>query len=335
MDPLRVAISDAWAIPDPERLPWMKALRRRFDVRLVGMDDGADVLFHADFGHDHWRFKGLKVYFSGENMLPDPWQHDFALTSLHRPGDGRHFRIPEFLYAIPGPEALLRPDGYDAVGELASKTGFCSFVVSNPRGSERNRLFRMLHRRRGVASGGRHFNNVGGPVRDKHAFTAAHRFSLCFENTVGAGYTTEKLTDAFLARSVPIYWGNPDVAIDFNPRAMICAHDFPTLEDVAEHVLRVEADESLLLSYLREPPLPGNRVSPALRLEGLDDALSAFLRSGTPPGERRYRRRRLREHCYRSPASQTLHALRSRAESLAWKFGQALRRVARATGSRP
>lgn len=331
MDPLRVAISDGWTIDDPDRLPWMQALRRRFRVELVPMDAGAHVLFHSDFGRDHWRFPGLKVYFTGENMLPDPWQHDFALTSLHRPGDARHFRIPEFLYAIPGPDALVRPADFDAEREMRRKDGFCSFVVSNPRGAERNRTFRLLDRRRGVASGGRHFNNVGGPVPDKAAFARRFRFSLCFENTVGAGYTTEKLTDAYLARSVPIYWGNPEVGRDFNRASMICAHDFPALEDLAEHVLRVDADESSYLAYLREPPLPGNAVGPELRLEGLPDALEGFLRSGARPGERRYRRRRLREHCYRSPVEQSLHALRSRVEGLAWRFGTALRRVSGAS----
>ena len=328
MQPLRVAISDAWRMDDPSRLPWMRALRERFEVTLVAAGERPDVLFHSDFGREHWGFDGLKVYFTGENMLPDPWQHDFALTSLHRPGDARHYRIPEFLYAIPGPESLVRPADFDARRELRAKEGFCSFVVSNPRGSERNRTFRMLDRRRGVASGGRHFNNVGGPVPDKAAFARRYRFSLCFENTVGSGYTTEKLTDAFLALSVPIYWGNPDVARDFNPASMICAHDFPTLEDLAEHVLRVDADEDACLAYLREPPLRGNAVDPSLRLDGLPDALHSFLVSGARPGERRYRRRRLREHCYGSPVEQSLHALRSRAEGLAWRLGQAFRRVA-------
>ncbi|MFM8697385.1 MAG: glycosyltransferase family 10 domain-containing protein, partial [Phycisphaerales bacterium] len=194
----------------------MHALRRRFDVEVVPIEASADVLFFSDFGTGHFRHQGLKVWFSCENMLPDPHQSDFALTSLHRPGDPRHFRIPEFLYAIDSPDALVRPSGFDAAAEARAKRHFWSFVVSNPRGRERNALFRALDARRGVRSGGRHYNNVGGPVRDKQAFLAECRFAICFENTEAGGYTTEKLTDAFLARTVPIYWGNPDVARDFD-----------------------------------------------------------------------------------------------------------------------
>ncbi|MFM8733290.1 MAG: glycosyltransferase family 10 domain-containing protein, partial [Phycisphaerales bacterium] len=283
---LRVAVSDVSAGADPMRMPWMHALRRRFDVEVVPIEASADVLFFSDFGTGHFRHQGLKVWFSCENMLPDPHQSDFALTSLHRPGDPRHFRIPEFLYAIDSPDALVRPSGFDAAAEARAKRHFCSFGVSNPRGRERNALFRALDARRGVRSGGRHYNNVGGPVRDKRAFVAECRFAICFENTEASGYTTEKLTDAFLARTVPIYWGNPDVAHDFDPRSMVLAYDFPSPEALADKVLALDRDESAYAACLAASPLRGNAVGPDLRLDGLDAVLHGWLTSGTVPGRR-------------------------------------------------
>jgi hypothetical protein len=321
---LRVAVSDVFPGVDPGPMPWMRALRRRFDVQRVGLGGSPDVLFFSDFGTEHWGFPGLKVWFSMENMLPDPHQSDFALTSLHRPGDPRHFRIPEFLYAIESPESLVRPAGFDAAAEARAKRHFCSFVVSNPRGRERNALFRVLDARRGVRSGGRHYNNVGGPVRDKQAFLAGCRFAICFENTEASGYTTEKLTDAFLARTVPIYWGNPDVARDFDPRSMILAHDFPSPEALADHVLAIDRDESAYAACLAASPLRGNAVGPDLRLDGLDAVLHGWLTSGALPGRRVNRRRRLREHCYASPLAQTWDNLRARADSKLWKLRHAL-----------
>ena len=35
------------------------------------------------------------------------------------------------------------------------------------------------------------------------------------------GYISEKLIDAFLCRTVPIYWGAPDIAEWFDPAGMI------------------------------------------------------------------------------------------------------------------
>ncbi|MFM8872384.1 MAG: glycosyltransferase family 10 domain-containing protein, partial [Phycisphaerales bacterium] len=284
---LRIAVSDAWGGADPARMPWMHSLRARFRVEVVDVGDAPEVLFFSDFGTGHFRHQGLKVWFSCENMLPDPHQSDFALTSLHRPGDPRHFRIPEFLYAIDSPDALVRPSGFDAAAEARTKRHFCSFVVSNPRGRERNALFHALDARRGVRSGGRHYNNVGGPVRDKRAFVAECRFAICFENTEASGYTTEKLTDAFLARTVPIYWGNPDVAHDFDPRSMVLAYDFPSPEALADKVLALDRDESAYAACLAASPLRGNAVGPDLRLDGLDAVLHGWLTSGTVPGRRR------------------------------------------------
>jgi alpha(1,3/1,4) fucosyltransferase len=46
------------------------------------------------------------------------------------------------------------------------------------------------------------------------------------ENSYFPGYSTEKLTDPFVARSVPIYKGDPRVAEWFNPKAFINLADF-------------------------------------------------------------------------------------------------------------
>ncbi|MFM9168775.1 MAG: hypothetical protein ACKOTD_01250, partial [Phycisphaerales bacterium] len=66
-----VAVSDVSAGADPMRMPWMHALRRRFDVEVVPIDASSDVLFFSDFGTGHIRHQGLKVWLSCENMLPD------------------------------------------------------------------------------------------------------------------------------------------------------------------------------------------------------------------------------------------------------------------------
>ena len=52
---------------------------------------------------------------------------------------------------------------------------------------------------------------------------APYRYSLVIENVRERGYFTEKLVDALLCRTVPIYWGAPDIAEHFDPAGlMIC-----------------------------------------------------------------------------------------------------------------
>ena len=83
----------------------------------------------------------------------------------------------------------------------------------------------------------------------------AYKFAVSFESSLGAGYTSEKICLAFRANAVPIYWDNPDIVQDYCAESFINAHDFPSLEALVEHVLKVDADDDLYLSYLAAPRL--------------------------------------------------------------------------------
>lgn len=56
---------------------------------------------------------------------------------------------------------------------------------------------------------------------------APYRFSVVIENTRNAGYFTEKLIDALLCETIPIYWGAPDITDHFDTESMIIceSHD--------------------------------------------------------------------------------------------------------------
>jgi hypothetical protein len=112
-----------------------------------------------------------------------------------------------------------------------------------------------------VDSGGRLYNNLDGPVTDKLALVKASKFTIAFENDSRPGYTTEKLSQPMEALSVPIYWGNPLVHLDFNPRSFINVHDFPNLEAAVERVMEVDRNDELYAEYLRQPWYHDNRVN--------------------------------------------------------------------------
>ena len=50
-----------------------------------------------------------------------------------------------------------------------------------------------------------------GEVADKRDTLRRFRFALCIENTVFPGYISEKIFDAMLARTIPLYLGAPDI----------------------------------------------------------------------------------------------------------------------------
>jgi hypothetical protein len=319
MAPLRIAFSD-WiggTHPTVERMLRLLAARRE----IVRSDfDDADLLIYSDFGERHWDFKGIKVYLTGENMLPDFDQCDLAYSPVEMANDSRAVRFPYYAQALPELGSLVRPADYDASPFLDRK-GFACFVASNPRGSVRNRFFRSLHRRKPVVSAGRHFNNTGKPLADKLRLLNDFRFNLAFENTSSPGYVTEKLVEPLLAGSIPIYWGAPDVSRDFNLGCMINVADFVSDKAAIKHILEVDADHQARLALLSTPPFRANQEPACLSDDYLVAPLLALLDAGTKPGARRYRHRTLREHAYSSPLQQRLVSLACRLDGMLWKLG--------------
>jgi hypothetical protein len=50
-----------------------------------------------------------------------------------------------------------------------------------------------------------------GRAGSKPAVLGAHKFAICFENSILQGWITEKIFDCFFAGAVPVYWGAPDI----------------------------------------------------------------------------------------------------------------------------
>ena len=153
---------------------------------------------------------------------------------------------------------------------------FCNYVISNAvSGCERGIMIEKLSEYKELASGGRYHNNVGGPVADKIDFAIGYKFSLAFENSGARGYTTEKIMEAFASETVPIYWGNPDIAKEFDPGSFINCHDFDSFDEAVEFIKKVDSDDELYLEMVKTPMIrEGSEAAKCL-----DEAyLSDFLR---------------------------------------------------------
>jgi glycosyltransferase involved in cell wall biosynthesis len=99
---------------------------------------------------------------------------------------------------------------------------------------------------------------------------ASYKFVVAFENDNKAGYVTEKLGLAFLAGSVPIYWG-PSTEHIFSNESYVRCHE---LEACARRVKRLDGDD-LLYERMRNAPKV-NDLS-ILQASNLTDALIARL----------------------------------------------------------
>jgi alpha(1,3/1,4) fucosyltransferase len=250
---LKVGFTDLWPNANPERSFLLRALRETTPAVVTAPDD-ADVLFFSVFGLQHANFVGTKIQYSGENTRPRWSETDFHIGCNHL-ADPRHLRFP--FYA-----AVMIPSQWSAPplepGPPWRDREFCLFLVSHET-RRRVAAFEALSRYRPVTSAGNVRRTVRPPdlePRDgrwrpsKLLYQRNFRFTIAYEHTAAAGYTSEKLIDALLAGTIPIYWGNPRVDEDVHPECFINSTDFESLEHLVDHVRRVDTDEELASTYL-------------------------------------------------------------------------------------
>ena len=120
-----------------------------------------------------------------------------------------------------------------------------------------------LIRRIKVASYGRVLPTVSAAgtiaTRDARlAVSARHKFTLAFENSIAPDYVSDKLFDVWIAGSVPVYLGAPNVA-EFAPAAhsYIDVADFAGPQELAnflKHLDRHDEEYEAYLEWKRSGP---------------------------------------------------------------------------------
>jgi len=236
-------------------------LGMRFKVELD--NENPDFLIFGDrnFGNDNMTFdreKVTKIFYTGENQRHGAYDCDYAITFDHD-YNPYHFRMPLYVIYLWALKHVHKTD-YDKNSILKNnikpKKDFCSFVVKNGNPKERNKFFDMLSEYKKIDSGGPHKKNIKEELDGEVAkinFLSSRKFNLCFESYSHPGYVTEKILHAFLAGTVPIYWGSETIEADFNPKAFINAHNFKSFEDLVEYVKYVDQNDEMYEMIVNQP----------------------------------------------------------------------------------
>ena len=237
---------------------WLyKTLTKNFNV--VECDD-ADYIICSCFDlYNYCETNQIRIMFSGENYVPDFNLIDYAVSSYPIQFGDRNFFLPASLWGYDGIRSSLenRHNCFNTE-TLLNKTNFANLIASyDSENNMRSKLFMELSKYKQIDSPGKLFNNCDFQVRfqdnSKIDFQKKCKFSLCIESAINRGFNTEKITDAFYAETIPIYYGDPDISSIFNPKAFINIADFDTIEDAVNHIIRVDNDDNLYLEMLNEP----------------------------------------------------------------------------------
>jgi alpha(1,3/1,4) fucosyltransferase len=228
----------------------------------VQISEKPDFLFYHESTDEHLQYDCIKIFYTGENVSPNFNLCDYAIGFDWLDFGDRYYRFPIYLNAIfYRPDELSQSAALDwtqpanlTKEELHSKTEFCSFVYSNYKGEKaRYDLFNTLSTYKKVNAGGKYLNNVGGPVQNKLDFEMKHKFSIACENSSRSGYTTEKIIGSLMAKTIPIYWGDPDIGKQFNEKRFINCHNFNSFDEVLNRVKEIDNDDDLFLKIVNEP----------------------------------------------------------------------------------
>lgn len=266
---------------DPHQQSYFRRLCERYDIDETGTPD---FIIDGGLSFHHIRTDCVKILLCSENIVPDFNLYDYAVGCYDLNFGDRYVRIPWFPFYDAYPSLPNRTPPSD--NELLNRK-FCSFVVSNAIFADpiRAAFFRKLSTYKAVDSGGSFLNNVGGPVPDKIAFCRNYKFNIAFENSSSPGYTTEKIMEAYLANSVPIYFGNPTVETDFNPDSMIRIRSEKDFEPAINRILELDRNDQ---EYLRVCKAPCCAVLDPLYYQNkLDQFLFAILDQDPASARRR------------------------------------------------
>ena len=220
----------------------------------------ANVLLEAGNPNEHihnlkeWIYK---INFVGEPALPQSEKYDLVLTSVNNvknivdlPLAISYIHCNNFL-----PMLFNRPTIHNI------PTNFCTFIVSNPKCDVRNKIFEKLNHYKKVSSMGRYANNTGHnitfPYWSQEFFNVLgnHKFMICCENTKMETYSTEKIVNPYLGRTVPIYWGSHNIKNIFNPDSMLFLEDETeeSMLKLIEQIIELDNNDEKYLEFINRP----------------------------------------------------------------------------------
>lgn len=200
------------------------------DFEFIESDKPDFVLF-GPYGNNIPK-KGdyVRIGYFCENMIPDMDSCEWAF-GIPLEQEIKHPNYKRIQWHGLNPVSLIKDLSDNEIDQIINqKKSFCNFLYSH-KVPYREEFFRQLSKYKKVDAPGKSMNNMpsidslyqGNIWERKRQFLSPYKFTIAFENYAYPGYQTEKLYDAMLVNSLPIYLGDSNIDEIFNTNSFLNA----------------------------------------------------------------------------------------------------------------
>ena len=227
-----------------------------------GEADSSDwALMNTKMKQSSSSFASRRIWYTGENLRPplnlvfDGYisydQDNFGGANVYCPLWYTHldwFGIPEFNYRV-GLEVERSVLSLPRDLKVKKEKLACIFL-SNPH-PLRLKIIQELSKFGQVDVFGLRKSTQ---VKYKHDVAREYKYSICFENDLYPGYVTEKLLDAYLSETVPLYWGDLGFDDTINDQSFFNLAKFESMANFIEMALTTDYESIYCQPLLVKSP---------------------------------------------------------------------------------
>ncbi|EME32386.1 Putative fucosyltransferase R654 [Galdieria sulphuraria] len=262
----------------------------------------ADVIAHSPWGTCSGKYpNATKIFIDMEPNAHRGSEHSITVSTV-KPAESSSnvLYIPYALWSFAERKAavttdLLRNLSYsEAEKKWKAKSWFAAFAArycsrDNKLGETRTQFFDILSTKyKPVHALGNCRHNMDPPSRVDPPYDnnrdmviqwyRPYKFSFCFENSQLTGYITEKLFNSFLADTIPIYWGAPNIDELVNTNAIIvCNEENNTFESCIKQIIALDSNSTLWIQKLQTPLFKGGALPSWLLWRTYSEQLLSML----------------------------------------------------------
>ena len=263
----------------------------------IEITDSPDYIICSCFApyYDYCNYPQVRIMDVGENYIPDMNLVDYAISRYPVSLLDRCFFHPGCIDFRGRFEALWKQKEKRKIVYPEEKQYFANFIASHESENNiRGDFFKLLSQYKRVESPGTYLNNTDGKSVDwkdssKTDFQRKCKFTLCFESTKSGGFVTEKITDAFFADTIPIYFGSEEVFEIFNKDAIVFCESREDFGATIEKIKKLDNNDDKYKEMINRPLFNPNFDYSKFRAD-YDNFLKHIFEQ---PPEQAYRRSRV------------------------------------------